>query len=49
MSEIIPIACDHAGFELKEKVKEYLASKNIEVKDFGTFSNDSVEIGRAHV
>ena len=43
MSEIIPIACDHAGFELKEKVKEYLASKNIEVKDFGTFSNDSVD------
>lgn len=43
MNEIIPIACDHAGFELKEKVKEFLASKNIEAKDFGTFSNDSVD------
>lgn len=43
MSEIIPIASDHAGFELKEEVKNYLASKGIETKDFGTFSADSVD------
>ncbi len=43
MSEIIPIASDHAGFELKEEVKSYLASKGIETKDFGTFSTDSVD------
>ncbi len=43
MSEIIPIASDHAGFELKEEVKSYLASKGIETKDFGTFSADSVD------
>ncbi|MBP5515404.1 MAG: ribose 5-phosphate isomerase B [Bacteroidales bacterium] len=43
MPEIIPIASDHAGFELKEKVKQYLSSKNMEVKDFGTFSADSVD------
>lgn len=43
MSEIIPIASDHAGFELKEEVNSYLASKGIETKDFGTFSADSVD------
>lgn len=43
MSEIIPIASDHAGFELKEEVKSYLTSKGIETKDFGTYSADSVD------
>lgn len=40
---IIPIACDHAGFELKELVKEYLSNKGYEVKDYGTNSSDSVD------
>jgi ribose 5-phosphate isomerase B len=39
----IGIACDHAGFEYKEKVKKYLKSKNIEVQDFGCFSEESVD------
>ena len=43
MNEIIPIASDHAGYELKEKVKQYLSSKNIDTKDFGTFSSESVD------
>ena len=43
MNEIIPIASDHAGFELKQKVINYLATKNIQTKDFGTFSSDSVD------
>ena len=43
MSEIIPIASDHAGFELKEVVKQYLASHNYEPLDFGTFSSESVD------
>lgn len=43
MNEIIPIASDHAGFELKEKVIKYLSSKNIDTKDFGTYSSDSVD------
>lgn len=34
------LACDHAGFELKEKVKEYLLSQNYEVSDEGAFSFD---------
>lgn len=43
MNKIIPMACDHAGFELKEIVKKYLVEKGYEVKDFGTNSSDSVD------
>lgn len=34
------LASDHAGFELKEKVKEYLSSQNYEVEDCGDFAPD---------
>lgn len=37
----IAIGADHAGFEYKELLKEYLAAN--EVKDFGTHSLDSVD------
>jgi ribose 5-phosphate isomerase B len=40
---IIPIGADHAGFELKEKVKIFLKEKGIEVKDFGCHSTDSID------
>ena len=43
MKEIIPIACDHAGFEFKEMVKNYLLDKGFEVKDFGTYSTESCD------
>lgn len=43
MKEIIPIASDHAGFELKEIVINHLHSLNIDTKDFGTYSADSVD------
>ncbi len=43
MNNIIPIASDHAGYELKEMVKEYLLSKGYEIKDFGTNSLDSCD------
>lgn len=33
----IYLATDHAGFELKEKVKKYLLSKNYDIKDCGAF------------
>jgi len=36
----IVIAADHGGFELKGKIKEYLAKKNIEVVDVGAFEYD---------
>ncbi|PIR79806.1 MAG: ribose-5-phosphate isomerase [Candidatus Levybacteria bacterium CG10_big_fil_rev_8_21_14_0_10_35_13] len=31
------LASDHAGFELKNKVKDYLTSQNYEVEDMGDF------------
>ena len=43
MKEIIAIACDHAGYELKEIVKKYLGEKGYEVRDFGTNSTESVD------
>ena len=43
MKETIPIASDHAGFELKKKLIEHLISRNFDVKDYGTYSSDSVD------
>ena len=37
----IAIGSDHAGFHLKEKIKEFLVSKGHEVIDFGTESHNS--------
>lgn len=39
----VAIGADHGGFELKEKIVEYLKLKNIEYEDFGTFSNESCD------
>ncbi len=39
----IAIACDHAGFQLKEQVKMYLNNMGYEVEDFGTNSEASVD------
>ena len=39
----IGLACDHAGFEYKEKLKTLLEGKNIEVSDFGCHSLESVD------
>lgn len=39
----IGMACDHAGYQLKEYLKEYLAPKVFEIVDFGTNSSDSVD------
>ncbi len=38
---MLAIGADHAGYEAKETIKEYLQEKMIEVKDFGTFSKES--------
>lgn len=43
MDKILPIASDHAGFELKEQLKPYLESKGFVVKDLGCFSSESVD------
>ncbi|MDD5107904.1 MAG: ribose 5-phosphate isomerase B [Candidatus Omnitrophica bacterium] len=39
MSKIL-IASDHAGFTLKEKLKNFLEKKGIGVKDLGTYSKE---------
>jgi ribose 5-phosphate isomerase B len=39
----IALASDHAGFEYKEAIREWLTAHGHEVKDFGTFSNERVD------
>lgn len=39
----IAIGADHAGYELKEVVKNLLFERGIEVEDFGAYSGDSVD------
>jgi ribose 5-phosphate isomerase B len=39
----ISLGADHRGFELKEKLKEYLSGQGHEVIDFGTTSTESVD------
>lgn len=39
----IVIASDHAGYELKEKIKKYLAENGYEVTDCGTDSSESCD------
>ena len=43
MTEIIPIAADHAGFEMKEQLEERLKARGYEVKDLGTDSPASTD------
>lgn len=40
---MIAIGADHGGFELKEHIVKYLKNKGIEVKDFGTYNEESVD------
>ncbi len=39
----IAIGSDHAGYELKEQVVDWLKNEQLNFKDFGTFSKDSVD------
>lgn len=39
----IALACDHAGFDHKEKLKKYLSTKGKKIKDFGCYSLESVD------
>ncbi|MFA7081177.1 MAG: RpiB/LacA/LacB family sugar-phosphate isomerase [Bacteroidales bacterium] len=43
ISNIIPIASDHAGYELKEFLIKELSNQGYELKDYGTFSTDSCD------
>ena len=39
----IAIGSDHGGFHLKEHIKQYLQARDVEVLDFGTFTEESVD------
>jgi ribose 5-phosphate isomerase B len=39
----LSIGSDHAGFQLKEKIRKYLADKGQEVNDRGCFSEDRAD------
>lgn len=42
-TSLLPIGSDHAGFQLKTKIIDFLAQKGIEIKDFGCYSADSID------
>lgn len=39
----LAIGCDHAGFQLKEIIKNYLISEGCQLKDFGTYSEERAD------
>lgn len=41
--KVLGLCCDHAGFELKQFVKQWLDAKGLYYKDFGTYSSDSCD------
>jgi ribose 5-phosphate isomerase B len=43
MAQTIALGSDHAGFEYKEKFKHFLQEQGLSVRDFGTYSPDSVD------
>src|SRR5689334_11279981 len=42
-AKTIAVGCDHAGFPYKDAVIENLRIQGFEIKDFGTYSADSVD------
>ena len=40
---MIALGCDHGGINLKREIIKYLDSKGIEYKDFGCYSEESVD------
>ncbi len=43
MMQKIAIGADHAGFNLKERLKKWLEKNGHTIRDFGTFSEDSAD------
>ena len=43
MNKTIFLATDHAGFELKEHVKQFLSEKGFQIKDFGAHQYDALD------
>jgi ribose 5-phosphate isomerase B len=42
-TKVLPIASDHGGFEMKEYIKKELILLGYNIKDYGTFSEYSVD------
>ena len=42
-TKIIGLASDHAGFELKQYVKQWLDEHHMPYKDYGTYTTDSCD------
>ncbi len=42
-TQVLPIASDHGGFEMKEYIKKELQLLGYKLKDYGTFSEASVD------
>lgn len=40
---MIALGSDHAGFALKQQLKEHLTERHIEFKDYGTFDEESCD------
>ena len=40
---MLAIGCDHGGFELKNHIISHLKEQGIEIKDFGTYDENSVD------
>lgn len=40
---MIAIGSDHGGFELKSEIIKHLKERNIEVSDYGTYTNESCD------
>ena len=43
MKKYIPIGSDHAGFELKKSIINFLTNKGYELEDFGCYSEESID------
>lgn len=43
MMQKIAIGADHAGFELKEQLRQWLTSLGYQIKDFGTYNSESAD------
>lgn len=41
--QMIPIGCDHAGFQLKQVIIDHLTAKGYGLKDFGCYSEESID------
>lgn len=43
MRQIIPIGCDHAGFQMKQEIIHYFTKIGYEFEDYGCYSEESID------